>query len=261
MNESISLAELFLVTPQPHPITGLLVSTASIPTVLQGNWRVDPAGVKRKGTQFWLVPTERVGDAPGQYNPAYVAAMLSLVSAEEGALEEVSIPTIEFTTDDATRRSMTLNGMRMTVEWQQTGSRRMLELIENRLGAGQRDIAHNVLVYLMQQVWDIRAEEREERDLRAESVAAFLGLDELATRTLFQTPDLAAVEIARAIENGEAGPLRRQLDLVPLLENQLALLESPLTALHEREERFIGLIGEVSELLRTVSHEYNPDLG
>jgi hypothetical protein len=249
MNGFIPLAELFFITPQPHIAASLAISPSAALAGQEG-WRVDPAELQRSGTLLWLVPTERVGSAPQQYNSAYIAAMLSLASVDKTALEDAVIPAVEFTTDEATRRSMTLNGMRMTMELQQTGSRRMLELIENRLAAGQRDIAHDVLVYLMRQIWDIRAEEREERDLRAESVAAFMGLDESATRTLFQSPSLSAVEIACSIENGAAGEPRRKLDLEPLLENQLALLQPPLAALREREELFWGLIGEVSELLR-----------
>jgi hypothetical protein len=246
MTESVPLEELFSLTAAHHPAATLVLSRHS-----SSKYRnLDRAADTTPATSYWLIPTELVGDTPTKYHPGYIAAILSVTNPSVPITDKTPIPRIEFTSDADLRRSMTLNGMRMTLEFVQTGSRRMLELIENRLKLGQRDIVHNVLVYLMSQVWDIRDEARGERALRAESVAAFLGLDEAATATLFTTPILDAKDIAKAIVRGDAGKQRRDLAPGPLIENQVALLQPQLDRLQQKEHDLLLLIAEVVGLLK-----------
>ncbi len=140
---------------------------------------------------------------------------------------------------------MTLNGMRMSTEYWQNGSTRVLQLVESRLGEKQRDIIHDVLVYLMRQVLDIRAGAQEARDLRAESVAAFLGLQELAVRRLFAQERLSLPRLHEAIGSGVAGPVRRTIDVAAMLRNQLAQLRPQLNEYSQQEARWQWLIDEV----------------
>lgn len=133
----------------------------------------------------------------------------------------------------------------MTIEYTQTGSERVLQLIESRLEAGQRDIVHDVLVYLMRQILDARQSQSEARDNRAESVAAYLGLDETSVRTLFASSRLSALALARRIEAGQAGPRRRNLQVEPLLRGQLSLLRSDLRGLEDKEAALLWLLDEI----------------
>ena len=155
------------------------------------------------------------------------------------------VPEIPFSTAPDVRRSMTLNGMRMTIEYTQTGSGRVLQLIESRLEAGQRDIVHDVLVYLMRQILDARQNQSEARDNRAQSVAAYLGLDETGVCTLFASSRLSASAIARRIDEGKAGPRRRNLQVEPLLRGQLSLLRSDLRGLEHKEATLLWLLDEI----------------
>lgn len=144
---------------------------------------------------------------------------------------------------------MTLNGMRMSLEYVQTGSPRVLQLVESRLSAGQRDVAHDVLVYLMRQVMDVRAREREARDLRAESVAAYLGLYEPRVRLLFAARRLTAAAVSAAIAAGFAGPVRRVIDVEALVQSQLHHLRPQLRALRHEEEKLLRLLDEIAARL------------
>ncbi len=201
------------------------------------------------------------GDAPHLYHPRYVMAILS-AQAEQApeqtmaeqttvALRDFPIPTISFSTPEDVRRSMTLNSMRMSLEYFQSGSLRVLDLVENRLEQGQRDIVHDLCVYLMRHLLDIGSREREARNLRAESVAAFLGLNEARVQELFWATRLSAAQIARKLQNGHAGALRRVLDVETLVRNQLALLRPQLQQTAQEEAQVFWLIDQVVMRLRS----------
>lgn len=235
------------------------------------NWRVPlpmPGG-------WWALPRASVGDAPDKYHPAYAMALLSArlpmmtprenevtqavaatpdadkppheysCAAESNSLNHWPVPIIDFSTAPEVRRSMTLNGMRMTIEYTQTASLRVLQLVESRLQAGQRDVVHDVLVYVMRQIIDARRNQAEARDLRAESVAAYLGLDELKVRMLFANSRLSARLMARRIEEGFAGSKRRNLDVETLLRGQIAHLRPDLLDLKRREDSLLWLLDEI----------------
>jgi hypothetical protein len=163
------------------------------------------------------------------------------------------VPAISFTTDADVRRSMTLNGMRMSLEHFQSGSNRVLDLVENRLQLAQRDIVHNILVFLMEQVLDTRARAQEARDLRAEAVAAYLGLEPQRVNTLFAPARLAAQKIATRLESGEAGIVRRQIDIRALCEGQVALLRRELRQSANEETVVLELIDNIVARLRANS--------
>jgi hypothetical protein len=144
---------------------------------------------------------------------------------------------------------MALNGMRMSTEYWQSGSLRVLQLVESRLIEGQRDVVHDVLVYLMRQILDIRAEAEEARGLRAESVAAYLGLQEAPVRALFASDALAPARMAATIEGGIAGPVRRALNVGELVAAQVRQLRPQLREYSQQENRWLWLIDEITQRL------------
>ena len=230
----------------------------------RGDLPIPASSTRYGGTRgvWWALPRENVGDAPQKYHPLYVAAILTakvegaaLVTAPPTAplagsarrhlsLAQWPIPRIAWTTATEVRRSMTLNGMRMSMEYAQTGSLRVLQLVESRLAAGQRDVAHDVLVYLMRQVMDVRAAEWEARDLRAQSVAAYLGLSEPRVRLLFEARRLTVASISAAITEGFAGPVRRTLDVPALIAGQLRHLRPQLQSLKAEEDKWLWLLDQ-----------------
>lgn len=232
----IPLHELFHIHDAPQP--GATYAAARE----RDGWTLRPMGdALRQQADFYMVPTALCGDSPRLYHPLYAAACLWRTDGELGV---ATLPAIEFTTDQATRRSMTLNAMRMTLEHLQTGSRRVLELVENRLAAGQRDVAHDALVYLMRRVEDERAALQEARDLCADSLAAWLGLEPSATRTLMGRCE-DAEELAARLGAGEAGTPRRSLDIGAICRNQWAQLEPERLGEEEAEDVLFGLVREI----------------
>ncbi len=191
-----------------------------------------------------------VGDAPQLFHPLYIAAILSAHIEENFALLDFPIPHIEFSTTENVRRSMTLNSMKMSTEYFQNGSLRVLDLVRNRLEEGQNDVVHDVCVYLMRQLLDVRAQEREARNLRAEAVAAFLGLAPNRVEPLFWETRLSSLKIAATIESGEVGALRRALDVESLVENQVALLRLQLRESSQKEREVLWLLDEIVATLR-----------
>jgi hypothetical protein len=209
--------------------------------------------------EHWYgVPLALCGDAPNQVHPKFLLAMLSSLPAQKAnrredgtlrALPEWQIPAIVFTTDEFVRRSMTLNGMRMVTEYFGSGSTRVLELVRQRLEADQRDVVHDVLVYLANQIIDVRAEAGEARMLRAEAVAAYLGLDQRRIEELFVSSQMHAPTLARAIQAGTAGTPRRTLDIAALIEGQVAILQPPLAAAAQAERVALRMIDRIVALL------------
>ncbi len=196
-----------------------------------------------------LVPI--IGDNPQQLHPRYVMAVLSSRSIEKPiALRDFPIPAIEFSTLESVRRSMTLNSMRMSLEYFQDGSLRVLELVENRLAAKQRDVVHDLCVYLMRHLLDIRAREREARFLRAESVAAFLGLNEKRVQQLFLARRLSASSMTQKLEENYAGTIRRKLDVEQLVSSQIVLLRPQLRHFEKEEDQLFTLLDAVVARLR-----------
>jgi hypothetical protein len=185
--------------------------------------------------------------ASAKYHPHFIAAILSStkINQENMKIEARQIPAIEFTTDDDTRRSMTLNGMRMATEFFAHDSPRVLQLIEQRLQAGQRDVVHDVLVYLWERVLLMRANAQEAKNLQAESLAAYLGLEPKRVFALLDETPLSASRVAQRIKMGEAGKAQRKLDVAALTENLLARLQPELEALSRNEEHILFLIKEI----------------
>ena len=182
------------------------------------------------------------------YHPHFLTAVReSSVTAQNNralpCCDLWQFPAIIFTTDDWTRRSMTLNGMRMSTEYFAIGSPRVFTLVEQRLKTGQSDVVHDVLVYLWERVLQLRAEAQEARALQAESLAAYLGLEQARVTGLFQQSDLSSL-IAN-LENGVAGTPRRALEIAPLVENLLGRLMPELAQFQQRENLVRGLIDEI----------------
>ncbi len=247
MMRDLQLGELVELLPQPTPDAIFIVAPDNKVAA------IDSPLAPTNG--FWATPrNEKIGDSPRQYHPKYLMAVLSAgVLPQAAVLSHFPIPHIDFQTDEWTRRSMTLNAMRMTTEFVASGSRRVLELVENRLAAGQADVVHDALVYLMNQVLDEREIEAQERLLRSASLTAFLGLRENALDSLFLQSSMSVMEMARAIEAGEAGIVRRDVAVAPLVENQVRLLEPALRQRAYSEERLLLLMSEVVTLLRSTA--------
>jgi hypothetical protein len=189
----------------------------------------------------------RQAQASSGYHPHFISAVLSAatVQANQENAGGRRIPAIEFTTDGDTRRSMTLNGMRMATEFFAHGSPRVLTLIEQRLQAAQRDVVHDVLVYLWERVLLIRANAQEAKNLQAESLAAYLGLEPERVSALLEETPLSAARVAQRIERGEAGKMQRELNVAALTENLLARLQPELKEEEHNEERVLFLIEEI----------------
>ena len=222
-----------------------------------GRWPVamtspEPPALSRG--RIWAHPSVACGDSPTLYNPKYLMAMLTarrptwplqMGAAPLPTLAEWPIPVIAFGTDEYVRRSMTLNSMRMGTEFFANGSTRVLQMADERLAAGQPDVVHDLLVYVMQGLLDLHIEERELRLLRAEAVAAYLGLDLPRVNRLFLARRLQSKTIAARIETGAAGPLRRKIDVRQLVESQLRHLRPDLQKVREKENLTLNLLDEV----------------
>ena len=192
-----------------------------------------------------------LGDNPRQLHPRYVMAVLSSWNAGKPfRLRDFPIPAIRFSTPESVRRSMTLNSMRMSLEYFESGSFRVLEMVGNRLAENQRDVVHDLCVYLMRHLLDIREREREARFLRAESVAAFLGLNEKNVQQLFLARRLSAAFIVQKLEEGHAGTIRRSLNVEELVGAQIALLRPQLQQFAQEESRLFVVLDDVVARLR-----------
>lgn len=206
---------------------------------------------------LWAIPHSLCGDSPTQYHPKFLMAFLSSLPAKAHNIQKNSFllwqfPTIRFETDEWTRRSMTLNGMRMSTEYFASGSPRVLQLIEQRLKAGQADVVHDVLVYLMQRVLELGAAMDEERALQAESLAAYLGLNAAPVQQLLSSWPLQTLHLTEEIQNGFAGVPRSLTNLSAFIENQLARFSTAFEELKEREAGVLRLIDEV--VVRLYNH-------
>lgn len=256
MNASISLGALFQFHTQPQADAIFWVqmkrnrSGALSPKVQPAAFAYGSARGK------WAVPTPLCGDAPDKYHPLYAFALLGTQTFLEnwhsqGAPIEPEVwllPAISFSTDEWTRRSMTLNAMRMSTEFYASGSERVLQLVESRLAVGQRDVVHDVLVYNARLLLDAMGEADEASLLRSESVAAYLGLQRAKTDELFRGP-LVSSRLTAKIEAGYAGVVRRKLDVGALIESQLQQLKPVLAALRFKQARTLSLLDAIAAIL------------
>lgn len=188
--------------------------------------------------------------AANQYHTHYIDAILSSaiakqINSQDVKLDAWQIPAITFTTSNDTRVSMTLNGMRMATEFFAYDSPRILQLIEQRLQAKQSDVVHDVLVYLWERVLLVRTSKQEARELHAESLAAYLGLEPKRVLKLLQAPLLNAPQIAQRLTAGEAGHIARKINVVGLTENLLARLQPELAISIQNEKNIFVLIEEI----------------
>ncbi|MBV9868277.1 MAG: hypothetical protein JO316_23225 [Abitibacteriaceae bacterium] len=256
---TLPLQELVELAVAPTPPAAFYIA----PRQQENRWQVQllptpyPSISQRGG--WWAVLHEMCGDAPHKYHPKYLMAVLSAGTLLDGEsllatllsqLLEWPVPAIDFTTEEFVRRSMSLNGMRMSLEYFESGSLRVIQLVEQRLDAGQRDVVHDVLVYLMQQIVDIGAKAQEARLLRAESLAAYLGLQQERVNHLLLSSRLASRRIAEQIQNGYAGPVRRAIDVPALVQSQLAHLRPTLQQYKREENQVLWLLDEIVGLLR-----------
>ena len=203
----------------------------------------------------FIESSERCGDSFQQYHPKYLIALLGSITANQietnrqveiAGLEQFLIPVIDFQTGEWERRSMTLNAMRMSREFLDADSPRIIQLVESRLKVAQRDVVHDVLVYLVNQVEQMRESSFQARVLRAESIAAYLGVESPVVVSLLTLTRLDAARISRAIERGRAGKVRRALDVNQVVNSQLALLRPELNFLASQERRVWKLIDQIT---------------
>jgi hypothetical protein len=201
---------------------------------------------------FWAIPTPLCGESSHQYNPRFVMAVLSNISIqtklEITELNALQLPKVLFTTHPDIRRSMTLNSMRMSLELLETGSERVFTLAQNRLRENQTDIIHDLLVYLMHAILDARRELAQEKMLRAESMAAYMGISPAKVLLLLTRYENNSAALTKALEQNEAGTLQRKLDTHALVDNQLELLLPYRNSAQEKEEMLRKAIREIIEL-------------
>jgi hypothetical protein len=192
--------------------------------------------------EWCAAPREIVGDAPDKYHPLYVVALLTALS-DVGDPRELRLPAIAFSTDADTRRSMTLNAMRMTCEYSHDASPRILRLVSQRLEAGQRDVVHDALVYVMRQILSLREAMHGEQALRAQALAAYLGVSETALPLLSPRRDALVLETLRA-------STRRAVDIEAVVEMQRRILRAALVPLRRAERHQLGLLDRIVALLK-----------
>jgi len=201
----------------------------------------------------WAVARSLCGDSPELYHPKFVMALLSsnvlpARNTTDTHFLEWKFPAIAFDTNEATRRSMTLNGMRMNTEYFAFGSPRILQFVEERLKEGQADVVHDVMVYLTQRVLQLHASSKEEVLLQAESLAAYLGIDaERVCKLLHPTleGECKNDEIIQQIENGFAGAPRRAVNIRAVVENQLQRFEPEMQEFDQQRSRVLELLDKV----------------
>lgn len=248
----ISLAELFTFERAFAPRAAWHLSWRRRNATLAVRTTTPAEAAGRALSGAWLVPRPEIcADAPDRYHPLYAAALVEsgTFSNADAPPAQWQVPALTFQTDEWTRRSMTLNGMRMSTEFFQSGSERVLELLSNRLELGQRDIVGDVLVYQFRRVIDTRLEARETRLLRAESLAAYLGLERTRVDALVLAPRLDAAKLTMQLQSGVAGEIKRKLDLERLVAGQLRLLAPELARLRARERTAQHLTGLTAQLL------------
>lgn len=185
-------------------------------------------GISSQENFFWASPTPLCGDSAHQYNPFFVMAVLLVTPFPENSeietFHQIELPKVLFNTHPDIRRSMTLNAMRMSTELFAVGSERVFQLAQQRLEANQPDVVHDLLVYLMHAILDARRDHAQEKMLRAESIAAYLGIDQAKVLLLIRKYGNDELALTNSLEQGNAGELQRQLNVASLVRNQVELL-------------------------------------
>ncbi len=215
----------------------------------------------KTANRIWANARENCGDSPTQYNPKFLMALLASLPVQVHNLtsEEVvnwQIPSVKFSTEESTRLSMTLNGMRMSTEYFASDSTRVLQLVEQRLEAAQSDVIHDILVYLMQRALELSTTFTQERMLLAESIAAYLGVQENMVHQLlceqlknelWENRQIQSEPLALKIQNGFAGTPRASADVTALIQNQAARFNEEFSYLKQQHERVFHLIDEIAD--------------
>lgn len=201
---------------------------------------------------FRASPTPLCGDLAHQYNPCFVMAVLSVTpfpdNFEIEPFNVIKLPKVLFNTHPDIRRSMTLNAMRMSTELFAIGSERVFQLTQQRLEANQPDVVHDLLVYLMHAILDARHDFAQEKILRAESIAAFLGIEPAKVLFLMREYGDDEFALAKSLEEGKAGKLQRKINIAALVKNQMELLTPHEQNAIKREIQLREIIGKVIEL-------------
>lgn len=199
-----------------------------------------------------LIPVQSAtstGDST-EYHRLYIDAVVTSPVAQKrnSSVPQTAdwlIPSITFSTEDWTRRSMALNGMRMSTEYFANTSLRVLQLVDQRLQAGQTDVVHDVVVYLQERVLQAQSDIQEAQQLQAESLTAYVGLDAQRVAQLFATCR-SAHEITQHIQAGFAGTIQRQLDLAALIENLWQRLCPDVERMQEHQRHVQVLVNEIA---------------
>jgi len=201
---------------------------------------------------FWASPTLLCGDSAQQYNPCFVMAILSVTPLPDPismeTFRQIELPKVLFTTHPNIRRSMTLNAMRMSTELFAFGSERVFQLAKQRLEANQPDVVHDLLVYLMHAILDVRREYQEETTLRAESIAAYLGISPVKVLSLLRDYGADDIALTDSLEQGNAGKIQRKLNTKVLVRNQIELLTPYQQSAISKENQLRAMISDVLQI-------------
>lgn len=241
----VSLDQLIQLQNEPAGDTAFVINLAKSTFIHVEKDIVYPAN----DIEYYASPTPLCGDGAQQYNPCFVMAVLSITPLLDIELiPKIQLPKVLFDTHPNIRRSMTLNAMRMSTELFAIGSERVYQLAQQRLDANQPDVVHDLLVYLMHAILDARREYAQETALRADSIAAYLGID--PAKVLLLMHDLAEDEsaLAESLERGNAGKLQRELNVAALVRNQIELLAPYQQSAIAKETQVIEMIRRVFEL-------------
>lgn len=199
---------------------------------------------------LWACPTPLCGDGVEQYNPCFIMAVLSVTPLSNNLelLNQAQLPEVLFTTHSDIRRSMMLNSMRMSDEFVESGIERIFEITKQRLTKNQTDVVHDHLAYLMHAILGARREYAQEALLRAESIAAYLGISHAKVLLLLNQYGDDVDGLTASLEGGYAGTLQRKLNIAALIRNQMELLKPFKHRADERETSIINFIAKVVEM-------------
>jgi len=244
----ISLIDLIELQTVPTDDAVMAINISHQSTLSKSTLMAIPPEMAVTSDLWWGRPTPFCGNGYQQYHPAFVMAVLNTVNISNptlATLQQWQIPQEIFSTGIDVRRSMTLNAMRMSTELFDYGSERVFLLAQNRLDAGQTDVVHDLLVYLMEALLDINRQFTAECALRAESIAAYLGISP-AKVLLFIKPALADIKpFIKTLQSGSAGSVKRQIDLPALVTAQLELLRPHADAAEKQETYMRDVISTV----------------
>jgi hypothetical protein len=244
--QTIPLTDLIYLQSAPTSNAAFLIgvhkSTFTFQSVDDARWPNEKA--------LWACPTELCGENSEQYNPGFIMAVLTVtqLSSNPELLNQVQLPKVLFPTQSDIRRSMMLNSMCMSSEFLDSGSERIFEITRHRLEKMQTDIIHDHLAYLMYAILDARREYAQEASLRAESIAAYLGIVPSKVLLLIHQHGHDVVGLTASLEEGLAGTLHRKIDTSALINNQIELLLPFRQHAYEKESSITQFIAKIVEL-------------